>query len=475
VVIVGGGVSGLAAAWRLKNSGVHDFVVLELEATPGGTAQSGRSDISAYPWGAHYIPVPLAENTTLVSLLRDMGVVEGRDAAGEPVIGEQFLCRDPQERLFYKGRWYEGLYLYAGATDTDLAQFDSFQAEMQRWANWRDAKGRRAFALPMANGSDDAEVTALDRVSTAEWLDRHGYTSPRLRWLVNYACRDDYGATLESTSAWAGLFYHASRVAKSGADAQPLITWPEGNGRIVDYFIGLVRPHVRLGQLVRSIKPTGGESPHGVEVIALDHASETWRGWRADQVIFAAPQFLSPYLIDRGRDVRAFTYSSWLVANLTLGARPESRGFPLAWDNVLYESPSLGYVVSTHQSGIDRGPTIWTYYFPFTADGDREARTRLLGLNWQECADLVLTDLSRAHPEIRSLVTRLDVMRWGHAMVKPAPGFIWGGERAAAAKPDRGIYFAHSDLSGIGLFEEAFYRGVRAADDVVAARRARIS
>jgi hypothetical protein len=132
-------------------------------------------------------------------------------------------------------------------------------------------------------------------------------------------------------------------------------------------------------------------------------------------------------------------------------------------------------VVSTHQSGIDRGPTIWTYYFPFTADGDREARTRLLGLNWQECADLVLTDLSRAHPEIRSLVTRLDVMRWGHAMVKPAPGFIWGGERAAAAKPDRGIYFAHSDLSGIGLFEEAFYRGVRAADDVVAARRARIS
>ena len=39
-------------------------------------------------------------------------------------------------------------------------------------------------------------------------------------------------------------------------------------------------------------------------------------------------------------------------------------GFPLAWDNVFYDSPSLRHVVSTHQRGIDHGPTTFTYYYP---------------------------------------------------------------------------------------------------------------
>ena len=65
---------------------------------------------------------------------------------------------------------------------------------------------------------------------------------------------------------------------------------------------------------------------------------------------------------------------------------------------------------------------------------------------------------------------RLDVMRWGHAMIRPRPSFIWGSDRAAAARPFRGVHFANADLSGVGLFEEAFYHGVRAAEEVMRAR-----
>ena len=134
----------------------------------------------------------MKENSRCLPAGRD-GHSEGRDAEGEPIVAEQFLCRDPQERIFYKGRWYEGLYLYAGSTAEDRAQLKAFLAEMDRWAAWRDGRGRRAFALPIAAGSDDAEVTALDRLTMTQWLDRHGWTSPRLRWLVDYSCRDDYG------------------------------------------------------------------------------------------------------------------------------------------------------------------------------------------------------------------------------------------------------------------------------------------
>ena len=79
-----------------------------------------------------------------------------------------------------------------------------------------------------------------------------------------------------------------------------------------------------------------------------------------------------------------------------------------------------------------------------------------------------LADLSRAHGDIRNLVERLDVMRWGHAMIRPRTGFMWGQARREAAKPYRSIYFAHSELSGVALFEEAFDHGVRTADILAA-------
>ncbi|MEK6405961.1 MAG: FAD-dependent oxidoreductase [Acidobacteriota bacterium] len=473
LVIVGGGIAGLSAAWKLLKAGFEDFVLIELEKAPGGTSRSGASPLIAYPWGAHYLPAPMKENTALVALLDEMRILEGRDNDGEPIVAEQFLCRDPEERVHYQGRWYEGLYLHAGASAEDLAQFDAFNAEIGRWVAWRDGRGRRAFAIPIAAGSDDAEITALDTVSMAEWLDRHRWNSPRLRWLIDYGCRDDYGLTLDQTSAWAGLFYFAARVTKPGAEAQPLMTWPEGNGRLVSHLYGKVKSKVRLGLAAAEIIPIGADGGNGVDVIALDNEGQKAAGFHADQVIFAAPHFLSGYVIRPYREnppphVAEFQYGAWMVANLFLKDRPRDRGFPLAWDNVLYESPSLGYVVATHQRGLDRGPTVFTYYYPLCDADPRAARSKLLAAGRDEWADVALTDLSRAHPEIRSLTERLDVMRWGHAMIRPRPGFVWSEARRAASKPYRGIHFAHTDLSGVPLFEEAFYHGIRAAEEVLA-------
>src|SRR5829696_6190316 len=266
IVIVGGGVAGLTAAWRLQSSGFTNFVLLELERAPGGTSRSGSNRLISFPWGAHYIPAPMKENTALVSLLAEMRVVEGKDKDGEPVIGEQFLCRDPEERLFYKGRWYEGLYLHAGESEDDKQQLQKFNAEVDRWTAWRDGRGRRAFTLPVSACSDDAEVTALDRVSMAEWMNERSLSSPRLRWWVNYACRDDYGMEIEQTSAWAGLFYFCSRVVEPGVESQSLITWPEGNGRLVQHLFEKAKANIQLDRAAVEVIPT----ETGIEVVTLD-------------------------------------------------------------------------------------------------------------------------------------------------------------------------------------------------------------
>jgi glycine/D-amino acid oxidase-like deaminating enzyme len=462
LVIVGAGMSGLSAAWRLEHAGFHDYIVLELEPAVGGTSRSGHSRVSAYPWGAHYVPAPTADDRALIRVLSEMGALENG------AVAEECLCRDPQERIFYRGRWYEGLYLYTGASDADLRQLRGFESEIAKWVAWRDARGRRAFTIPTAACSDDAEVMELDHVSMGEWLDARGFHSPRLRWLVAYACRDDYGARVEDTSAWAGIFYFASRVSRGGEDSLPLITWPDGNGRIAAHLARSARERIETGSLVTNVI-AGAD---GVDVIVESRDGRHLRGIHAKRVIFAGPQFIAAHVIADFRDarppyVRDFTYGSWLVANLTLRDRPHSTGFPLAWDNVFYESPSLGYVVATHQSGIDYGATVLTYYYALCDSDPSVSRERLLSANRDEWAEVVLSDVSRAHPEIRELTERLDVMRWGHAMIRPQTGFIAGAARRRAREPHRNIHFAHTDLSGVALFEEALYHGVRAAEEVL--------
>jgi hypothetical protein len=323
--------------------------------------------------------------------------------------------------------------------------------------------------VPVANCSNDADVTSLDRISFADWLRQNRLTSERLIWYCDYACRDDYGLKLEQTSAWAGLFYFCSRVRKSGDESQQFITFPEGNGRFVNHLFDSAKDKVRKSHAVVSIVP----NEVCVEVVCLDGG--VVRGFRAEKVIYASPVFTAPYVIRGFADEARFSagdfqHNAWFVANLFLNDRPKprfTRDFPLSWDNVFYESPSLGYVNATHQKGIDYGPTILTYYYPMCHE--ENGRTKLFNYDWRQLADVCLTDVARAHPDIYELCDRVDIMRWGHAMISPRPNFIWSGVREKAMTPFRNIHFAHTDLSGIALFEEAFHHGLRAATEVLTA------
>jgi phytoene dehydrogenase-like protein len=469
VAIVGAGVAGLAAAWRLLRSGIDDYVILELEPRAGGTAASAARQGRAYPLGAHYLPLPMAHNRALLVLLEEMGLLEGFDARGQPLAREEHLCRDPQERVFDEGVWHEGLFPDWRATADDLRQLRAFQELIDGWIAWRDLHGKRVFTLPASASSDDAQPRALDHVSMKSWMDRHGLHSPLLHWWVDYACRDDYGLTIDQASAWAALHYFAARVEQPGQEPRPYLTWPEGNGRLVGHMAAMAAGRLRTSAAVAAMQPDRS----GV-LITANRGSNQWPlRVRARRAIFAAPQFLAPFIMpelppERRAAAGQFRYGAWLTANLFLNDRPREQGFPLAWDNVLFHSRSLGYVVATHQRQRDYGPTILTWYLPLLDENPAAARHRLQLLRWSDCARLALDDLTVAHPDLRALVERIDVMKWGHAMIRPTPGFISGKARLLAAQPWRHIHFAHSDLSGLALFEEAFFHGLRAAEEVLA-------
>ena len=56
------------------------------------------------------------------------------------------------------------------------------------------------------------------------------------------------------------------------------------------------------------------------------------------------------------------------------------------------------------------------------------------------------------------------MLRLGHAMARPVPGFLGSQERRVLTETSGNLLFANSDLSGFSIFEEAQYRGVKAAE-----------
>jgi len=341
-------------------------------------------------------------------------------------------------------------------------------AQVNNWASWRDSDGRKAFDLPMGNSSFSDKLKVLDEMSMEEWLTRNKFDSPRLRWFVEYACRDDYGGELASTSAWAGLHYYACRIPQSGGEESEYLTWPEGNGFFIDHLKNRVGDErINCNTLVLSVKPYG--DGRRAQVVSWDATTNEATRWIANKLIVALPAFTRKFILQGFDKLPAYQpeYVPWLVANIHLKKNPESHGFPIAWDNVIYGSRSLGYVVSTHQVPRHRGNTVWTYYLPLSGINARAARQELYSLNYKQACDAIVTELSRCHLGFEKHVTRIDLMRRGHAMVRPRRGDIWSSERRMAANEFGPLHFAHTDLSGLALFEEAFSHGARAAREVV--------
>ena len=186
-----------------------------------------------------------------------------------------------------------------------------------------------------------------------------------------------------------------------------------------------------------------------------------------DAVVWAAPLFVLPRVLPGVRLPVTIDYAPWVVANLTLRRPPEERGAPPAWDNIIYGSPSLGYVDAGHQSLATRSDRrVWTWYHAIVDRSSVEGRRWLQERPWSAWRDQILSDLSRAHPDIAECVEHVDVMRWGHAMARPVPGVMSRVDAMRRWSPAPGVYCAHADLSGLSLFEEAQFHGVAAAEQV---------
>lgn len=463
-LIVGGGMAGLACGWWLQRQGYQGFQLLELEAEAGGNARAGHNAVSAYPWGAHYLPLPGPEASEIRLMLAEFGVLKGDPQALNPEYEERHLCFAPQERLHINGIWQDGLLPQFGVPAAERAQQQRFIQLMAEYKAQRLAGSLPPFATPSARGG--MADPALDGISLHDWLRQQGLDAPSLHWWVNYACRDDYGTDYRQTSAWAGLHYYAGRHGVAGnADSDDVLTWPEGNAWLTRKLAASLGDRLQSQALVWRLDVT----PQGILADVYLAAEQRSVRYQADKLVWAAPLGFLPHawpsLPAQWRAAIAqLSYAPWLVANLTLDSLPDGHDqAPLSWDNVLYGSAGLGYVVANHQSlGLHDQASVFTYYRPLSEYTPAAGRQWLLKRSQPEWAQTILTELAQAHPDIARLTSRLDVWRWGHAMARPTPGLI-SQHLPALRQPAPRLMLAHADLSGFSLAEEAHYWGTRAA------------
>lgn len=462
ILIAGGGVAGLAAGWALAEAGYDDFLLYELEDRAGGNARSGHNAVSAYPLGAHYLPVPNREAGALRHMLARFGMIVGHDADGAPRYDPYQLCADLEERLLWRGQWQEGLYPRSGLSADDAAQRDAFFARMQAFRDATGKDGRPAFAVPSAYSSRDPDYAGLDRQSFGAWLRASGFTSRPLLAHLRYCCRDDYGTEPEQVSAWAGIHYFASRRGwAANGDGERELTWPEGNDRLAALM------GKQLGGRVRPANTIFGIGTDGDDVVVdrFDHRHGRSIRTRARAAIIAMPHFVAARVAPGAAPTGRFSYAPWVVANVTVSRPPRGRGVGLAWDNVSAASESLGYVVSAHQAtAAAGGPRVLTWYLPLSREAPADARKLLIERSLRDWQTVVADDLLAMNPDLDGAIERIDVWRWGHAMIRPTPGFLSDPARLAAQAMAPPIFHAHSDISGLSLFEEAHYRGLVAAE-----------
>lgn len=458
-VVIGGGISGLTAAWKLRKLGHDAILVLEKEAPAGGLSRRDGIAPRLYSQCTAYTVMPYNDN--LIELYTDLAIVTGQDAGGLPVLAEGYELAAPVNNAYLDGVWYADAWEsgldklpYDAKLKADLA---AFRDDMKAWYDFVGTDGGIGFDTPSDASTKDADVRALDQITLAEYVAKKGW-DPRVSEFWDLYARSAFGTTHDRLSAWAAINF-------LGSEFHPTLSRPGGNAHLAVALAGKVgESRIKTGAFVIQAKTVGKEVHVTYLVDGVAHTV------RARAAIYAAPRYVArhvlPDLVAEGRDeAGSFHYTPYLVANVHVTSTPKGLGY----DNWVYGDFFFTDVIVADWAGqkdpasasLDRA-NVLTVYCPLIGSG---RRSELLEQPFAAYEKLILDDLEKVLPGVRETVTQLDLYRWGHAMLAPEKGFVFGKPRIDSQKPAGRISFACNDVDGLPAFENAVAAGIRAAEE----------
>ena len=218
------------------------------------------------------------------------------------------------------------------------------------------------------------------------------------------------------------------------------------------------------------------EHAQGVRVLCRDGKGNL-RYLNAQKVICAMPLYIAARVVNNiqqyGFEPKQHLpeYAPWLVSNFILKGFPtEKSGAPLAWDNVAYQGQGLGFVLATHQE-IWRSPPPYTSFTAYNAlnhDSPQAIRHWLVNSKPEAIYQHAAAEIEHMYGlQLRRHMVEARITVRGHAMAAPTPQYLNNPGLQALQNHTGRLCFAHSDLSGYSVFEEACWWGLAAGEKIL--------
>jgi len=424
IVIVGGGISGLAAAYLLQN---HDFLLLEKEPHWGGNAYLMEFEGQAYATGSAF-----ADNESVVQFAKEIGL--------EPLPVNNF---DPTivNGEFVADTWGDGIEKLPYSS-TVRESFKKFRDEM----------------LAIDYEKREAE---LDNTPANELL--KGYAPEVRLWWDGFGA-SSWGARVEDSAA-------ASIVGQLQWAAKPnrkddRYTWPGGLGALSKHLTEVLHQkyadRMHFGTTIVAVS----SEKSAVNVTYLQGTE--LKTVSAKAVIMATPKFITRRIVQgipekQDEAMQQMRYIPYALVNLIFDKEVYRKGY----DNWCPGNSFTDFIVADwvirNQPGYKPKYNILSCYTPLH---EEERAMLLTETNARKVAGNVLRDFQKLFPGSNVDPVEVHIYRRGHPMYMTTPGLVSKVQPVLRQPMDR-IFFANTDSEGpISSTTQAIIAAKRVAKEV---------
>jgi monoamine oxidase len=423
VAIVGGGISGLSAAYFLQK---HDFLLLEKEPHWGGNATLGDYRGQLFCTGSAFDYAGTASD----HLARELGLT--------PI---PINCPDP---TIVNGKW---------VADTWGAGLD----ELPYPASVRESF--KKFRTDMLKLAADKNREQFDNFPLSKYL--KAYAPEVKQWWDTYG-PSNYGAASEDASTLVVLDELKDMAGAGEHDTR--ITLPGGNAVLAQKLSETLRAkaadRMTAGATIVSV------DPQKTEVHITYFHENALHTVAAKFAVMATPKLITSRIVSGLSDaqteaMRSFRYCPYLVINMIYDKPVYNRAYDSWCPGSTFCDVVVADWVLQKQPDYKQKNNILTFYTP-VSELHRDKLLQVPGC--QKIAQNVLRDFQKLLPEFSPEPIEVHVYRRGHPMFLSAPG-IFTKVIPAANQPLERVVFANTDSVGPeSLVYAAVEASRRAAD-----------
>ncbi len=406
MVIVGGGISGLTAAYLLRQ---RDFLLLEKEPHWGGNAYLMEFQGNAYATGSAFIQ---KDETNAYPFVKEIGL--------DPM---PIHCRDGS---LIQGEWVP--------------------------ATWDEGLDKLPYPASVREGFKKfrKEMLAIDLEKRAPELHNKrfsdlmkGYPEEVKLWWDTFG-PSNWGAVSEDTSAYVAL---DNLQSVAGEEVPDCFTWPGGLGAISKKLTDILQPefggHMQTGATTVAVIPAGRE----VQVTYMQGGE--LKTVAAKAVIMATPKFITQRIVQglpetQSDAMQQIRYIPYCVVNLIFDTQVFGKGYDTWCPGNTFTDFIVADWVLRNRADYRPKYNILSFYTPMR---EEERRSLLDDSGARKVAGNVLADFQKLFPGSKVDPIEVHIYRRGHPLYMSTPG-LYTQVQPLARHPMERVFFANTDAEG---------------------------